>query len=175
MSQIDISKMPKDIQHMITQIYYEGLAKDDENNYQDLISTNEDYIHIISDEEDTTFSAQNVPVPYYIDANNMDVKPLSNIDIMKDGFPYNGNLRKPWRHPDFGTNKTETLIKLHEEHDWTNTGGAMVNQKVKKSEKKKVVLGKERCIYKVSGSKKDYMKYKGKLVAVSDYIKYMKM
>jgi hypothetical protein len=54
------------------------------------------------------------------------------------------------------------------------TGGAMKNQKVKKCEKKKVVLGKERCIYKVSGSKKDYMKYKGKLVAVSDYVKSMK-
>jgi hypothetical protein len=53
-------------------------------------------------------------------------------------------------------------------------GGAMVNQKVKKCEKKKVVLGKERCIYKVSGSKKDYMKYKGELVAVSDYVKSMK-
>ena len=53
-------------------------------------------------------------------------------------------------------------------------GGGMVNQKVKKCEKKKVVLGKERCIYKVSGSKKDYMKYEGKLVPVSDYIKSMK-
>jgi hypothetical protein len=53
-------------------------------------------------------------------------------------------------------------------------GGGMVNQKVKKCEKKKVVLGKERCIYKVSGSKKDYMKYKGKLVPVTDYVKYMK-
>ena len=53
-------------------------------------------------------------------------------------------------------------------------GGAMVNQKVKKCEKKKVVLGKERCIYKVSGSKKDYMKYKGELVPVSDYVKSMK-
>jgi hypothetical protein len=51
--------------------------------------------------------------------------------------------------------------------------GAMKNQEVKKCEKK-VVLGKERCIYKVSGSKKDYMKYKGKLVPVTDYIKYMK-
>ena len=52
--------------------------------------------------------------------------------------------------------------------------GGMKNQKVKKCEKKKVVLGKERCIYKVSGSKKDYMKYKGKLVPVTDYVKYMK-
>ena len=53
-------------------------------------------------------------------------------------------------------------------------GGGMKNKKVKKCEKKKVVLGKERCIYKVSGSKKDYMKYKGKLVPVSDYVKSMK-
>lgn len=53
-------------------------------------------------------------------------------------------------------------------------GGGMKNQEVKKCEKKKVVLGKERCIYKVSGSKKDYMKYKGKLVPVTDYVKYMK-
>ena len=52
--------------------------------------------------------------------------------------------------------------------------GGMKNQEVKKCEKKKVVLGKERCIYKVSGSKKDYMKYKGKLVPVTDYVKYMK-
>ena len=52
--------------------------------------------------------------------------------------------------------------------------GGMVNKKVKKCEKKKVVLGKERCIYKVSGSKKDYMKYKGELVPVTEYVKYMK-
>ena len=52
--------------------------------------------------------------------------------------------------------------------------GGMKNKKVKKCEEKKVVLGKERCIYKVSGSKKDYMKYKGELVPVSDYVKSMK-
>ncbi len=58
--------------------------------------------------------------------------------------------------------------------EYLSGGGGMKNQEVKKCEKKKVVLGKERCIYKVSGSKKDYMKYKGKLVPVTDYVKYMK-
>jgi hypothetical protein len=66
------------------------------------------------------------------------------------------------------------LFERHPKSFGLLVGGAMVNQKVKKCEKKKVVLGKERCIYKVSGSKKDYMKYKGKLVAVSDYVKSMK-
>lgn len=38
---------------------------------------------------------------------------------------------------------------------------------------KKVVLGKERCIYKVQGSKKDHIKYKGALIPVADYKKLM--
>ena len=110
-------------------------------------------------------------------------KPLRQINILRDG--YNGNI---WRDPTSGLNKPETLQQLHknnmktfydtidEVNDdvWAGNGGGMVNQKVKKCEKKKVVLGKERCIYKVSGSKKDYMKYKGKLVPVTDYVKYMK-
>jgi hypothetical protein len=66
------------------------------------------------------------------------------------------------------------LFERHPKSFGMLVGGGMKNQKVKKCEKKKVVLGKERCIYKVSGSKKDYMKYKGKLVPVSDYVKYMK-
>lgn len=38
---------------------------------------------------------------------------------------------------------------------------------------KKVVLGKERCIYKVQGSKKEHIKYKGVLIPVADYKKLM--
>ena len=79
-------------------------------------------------------------------------------------------------------NKAEILLNMFNMGDLNRRdlldvgliGGGMKNQKVKKCEKKKVVLGKERCIYKVSGSKKDYMKYKGKLVPVSDYVKSMK-
>ena len=38
---------------------------------------------------------------------------------------------------------------------------------------KKVVLGKERCIYKVQGSNKEHIKYKGALIPVADYKKVM--
>ena len=43
----------------------------------------------------------------------------------------------------------------------------------KPSAVKKVVLGKERCIYKVQGSKKEHIKYKGALIPVADYKKLM--
>ena len=39
---------------------------------------------------------------------------------------------------------------------------------------KKVILGKERCIYKILGSKKEHVKYKGTLVTVTDYKNIMK-
>ena len=38
---------------------------------------------------------------------------------------------------------------------------------------KKLILGKERCIYKVQGSKKEHIKYKGVLIPVADYKKLM--
>ena len=107
-------------------------------------------------------------------------KKLREINILTDGD--NGGAWKNTEEGFRGLNKLDTLKKLIliKKRD-RNTpggvrylGGAMKNQEVKKCEKKKVVLGKERCIYKVSGSKKDYMKYKGKLVPVTDYVKYMK-
>jgi hypothetical protein len=78
--------------------------------------------------------------------------------------------------PPYYQNNNNTSFQSYSEgrSPFAPIGGGMKNQKVKKCEKKKVVLGKERCIYKVSGSKKDYMKYKGKLVPVTDYIKSMK-
>lgn len=116
---------------------------------------------------------------------------LKDIDVY-----YDGNDGELWKDSTLNMNKLNTLkhlttkyVKEHikeqreslrreeEESDSDDSilgGGGMKNQKVKKCEKKKVVLGKERCIYKVSGSKKDYMKYKGKLVPVTDYVKYMK-
>jgi hypothetical protein len=39
---------------------------------------------------------------------------------------------------------------------------------------KKEILGKLRCIYNVSGSRKEHIKHKGKLITVTDYKKIMK-
>jgi hypothetical protein len=45
--------------------------------------------------------------------------------------------------------------------------------KIKKTTKKDV-LGKERCIYKISGDRKEYVKYKGGLITLKDYKNIMK-
>jgi hypothetical protein len=44
----------------------------------------------------------------------------------------------------------------------------------KASSVKKVVCGKLRCIYKISGSRKEHLKYKGQLITVAEYKKLMK-
>jgi len=41
----------------------------------------------------------------------------------------------------------------------------------RKTDIKKDILGKERIIYKISGSKKEYIKYKGDYIYVKEYIK----
>jgi len=45
-----------------------------------------------------------------------------------------------------------------------HTGGSY-----KKTNKKKNILGRERCIYKKSGDRKEYLKYKGDLITVKEY------
>jgi hypothetical protein len=52
-------------------------------------------------------------------------------------------------------------------------GGNINNIKIKKTVKKEI-LGKERCIYKKSGDRKEYLKHKGGLITVSEYKKLMK-
>jgi len=51
-----------------------------------------------------------------------------------------------------------------------STGGS---PKIKKVSKKDI-LGKERCIYKISGDRKEYVKYKGDLITLKDYKNIMK-
>ena len=48
------------------------------------------------------------------------------------------------------------------------------NAKVKKINKKEI-LGRERCIYKKAGDRKEYLKHKGELITVKDYKKQMKV
>jgi hypothetical protein len=44
-----------------------------------------------------------------------------------------------------------------------------------KASVKKVVCGKLRCIYKIHGSRKEHLKYKGRLITVAEYKKMMKV
>jgi hypothetical protein len=50
----------------------------------------------------------------------------------------------------------------------TGAGG-----KIKRHAKKEI-LGKERCIYKKAGDRKEYVKHKGRFITVRDYKKLMK-
>jgi hypothetical protein len=51
--------------------------------------------------------------------------------------------------------------------------GGYKNKKPSVSQSKEI-LGKQRRIYKVAGSRKEHIKYKGQLIPVSDYKKLMK-
>jgi hypothetical protein len=44
----------------------------------------------------------------------------------------------------------------------------------RKASVKKEICGKLRCIYKIQGSRKEHIKYKGRLITVADYKKLMK-
>lgn len=165
-------------------------ARKQENEIKDYIEEieNNDNVFRKSGLHEALFT---IVVVYDSEGKELIKKFLKDIDIY-----YDGNDGELWKDSKLNMNKLNTLkhltttyVKEHikgqreslrreeEESDSDDSilgGGGMKNQKVKKCEKKKVVLGKERCIYKVSGSKKDYMKYKGKLVPVTDYVKYMK-
>jgi hypothetical protein len=58
----------------------------------------------------------------------------------------------------------------------SSSGGRKAKAKnvLKPSPVKKVVCGKLRCIYKISGTRKEHLKYKGQLITVAEYKKLMK-
>ena len=63
------------------------------------------------------------------------------------------------------------LCKIKDKETQLGGGNAKINKITKKS--KKSILGKERCIYKIQGDRKEYLRYKGKLIPVKDYKKLM--
>ena len=56
----------------------------------------------------------------------------------------------------------EKLEKLLDKHKKNSTTGG-------KKHSKKDILGKSRCIYKIKGDRKEYVKHKGKLITVKEY------
>jgi Trp operon repressor len=87
----------------------------------------------------------------------------------------------------------QELEKLKEEYSSIFVGGKKFSRAVRKeiqgkhkdigaktSHKpvmiaKKIILGKERCIYKIQGSKSEHVKHKGSIITVTDYKKLMKI
>jgi hypothetical protein len=116
------------------------------------------------------------------DDNDNDVYNIINIDELD---PY----KRKWIYnniiPSGNGNKDDTIGKLTiifpdksqkeyskmepngYEREWNNIGG-------RKASVKKEICGKLRCIYKIQGSRKEHIKYKGSLITVADYKKLMK-
>lgn len=69
----------------------------------------------------------------------------------------------------FTKEEFDELIKGLYQLKQSGGGNAKITKKSKKS-----ILGKERCIYKKAGDRKEYLKYKGDLITVKDYTKLMK-
>ena len=77
---------------------------------------------------------------------------------------------------DVPTNK-QKRVQMEIERE-SSSGGRKAKAKAKNAVKpspvKKVVCGKLRCIYKIHGSRKEHLKYKGQLITVAEYKKIMK-
>ena len=72
------------------------------------------------------------------------------------------------------TLKTFTDKDLLEFNDYKKSIQAQEGGKKSKKLPKKEILGKMRCIYKIPGDRKEYVKHKGKLITVKDYKELMK-
>jgi hypothetical protein len=70
--------------------------------------------------------------------------------------------------------KLSRYIKIFDplNQNQSEIGGGYTKIKIKN---KKNILGKERCIYKISENRKEYVKYKGELITVNDYKKIIKL
>jgi hypothetical protein len=97
--------------------------------------------------------------------NNVKITDEVLIEFIKDVLPI---MKKKLNNMDEFEEYLNNLNKIQEDlNKYRPAKGG-------KKSTKKVILGKERCIYKVKGSNKDHIKYKGTLITVADYKKLMR-
>ena len=94
--------------------------------------------------------------------NKIDIQTVNKKVWDEDKIYFTQNLEK--REEEDGYPLARKWISEHTKKQ----GGNKKNKPV--IYKKKIILGKERSVYKISGSRKDYIKYKGNLVTVRDFI-----
>lgn len=128
-------------------------------------------------EADTEANTNNKAQQYYSDEQRAEFK-----QILKDA-ELNKKVIDSKKLKLFNDeNKTVELMRqlkrLMGDNDNTNNPSSGGKKKVKPVKPamngKKEILGKQRCIYKKAGDRKEYVKYKGVLITVKDYKKVMK-
>jgi len=98
--------------------------------------------------------------------NKIDKQTLNKNDWDEDKKYFTQNLEK--REEENGYKLAKKWISEHTQKQ----GGNKKNKPV--IYKKKIILGKERSIYKISGSRKDYIKYMGNFITVKDFLTSMR-
>jgi hypothetical protein len=99
--------------------------------------------------------------------NKIDKQTLNKNDWDEDKKYFTQNLEK--REEENGYKLAKKWIS---EQNTQKQGGNKKNKPV--IYKKKIILGKERSIYKISGSRKDYIKYMGNFITVKDFLTSMR-
>jgi hypothetical protein len=98
--------------------------------------------------------------------NKINKQTLNKNDWDEDKKYFTQNLEK--REEENGYKLAKKWISEHTRKQ----GGNKKNKPV--IYKKKIILGKERSIYKISGSRKDYIKYMGNFITVKDFLTSMR-
>ena len=129
-----------------------------------------DYIHsyykndiplLIRDYDNLKLNLQS----YQIDVINDEIKKDEDQDIENEilgAYPMSDQEK-------LARNKMYFIYHYYDIYGLPKNGGNKKNKP--KIYKNKIIQGKERNIYKIPGSRKDYIKYKGAFIAVNDYIK----